>query len=542
MDQQCVLVETAEGERLKVRIVDGTEVRNKLFTDFTAGGHGFVYCFVPRDEIWIEQALPQADLVHVLRHELRERQLMKDEEMRYEAAHDKVTAMEAKERGGHTENKDSEVYTKEAAVALVRWFEGKLSKVANDAKREYSCLMLTLPPELAAKVKTLADAIEDADLYHGEDGEEGKYGRERDPHITVKYGIHTDDPVELTEILDQFSKRDACSICGATVIMSCRCPSKVVHDKEALEHGHGRLCLNGHRVGHSGVYVMDTAAVERFVKCREEDGDPAPDPDPVPIRIKLGATTLFENDDKPYDVVKIDVESADLAHLNSWVANKLECTDKYPEYHPHITLAYVKKGLGKKYTGDRRSAERNVLDLEGVATKSADLDFSDGDGNHTMLTLSHSFSTNNQPETVMSKSSLSEFLRKSAQEQAPEQGQAPAPAAPVDPAQAEEALQVAELKKQEAVASAQARQAKKALSEHEAAKKDVEDQNKLQEAEQEEQAAAQALEQAAKQQQALQMAQVGIPVLGQQPQMGQPVQKTAGAFRQLVLDSLRAPR
>ena len=68
-----------------------------------------------------------------------------------------------------------------------------------------------------------------------------------------------------------------------------------------------------------------------------------------PIKIKLDKVSLFESDD--YDVVKLGVTSTQLRQLNKAVSNNLEVTDTHPDYNPHVTIAYVKKGLGRLYDG-----------------------------------------------------------------------------------------------------------------------------------------------------------------------------------------------
>ena len=62
----------------------------------------------------------------------------------------------------------------------------------------------------------------------------------------------------------------------------------------------------------------------------------------------LGKSTIFEKD--KYDVVKIEVESEDLKRVHERL-NNLPHEDKYPEYKAHATIAYLKKGKGKKYIG-----------------------------------------------------------------------------------------------------------------------------------------------------------------------------------------------
>lgn len=65
-----------------------------------------------------------------------------------------------------------------------------------------------------------------------------------------------------------------------------------------------------------------------------------------PIDLEIADISLFEN--KDYDVVKIGVESTKLTKINS-LLRELPHTNDYPEYNPHITVAYVKKGFGQKY-------------------------------------------------------------------------------------------------------------------------------------------------------------------------------------------------
>lgn len=56
--------------------------------------------------------------------------------------------------------------------------------------------------------------------------------------------------------------------------------------------------------------------------------------------------SFFESEE--YDVLKFDVDSPELEELNS-VLSKLPNKNDFPDYHPHMTLAYLKKGTAKKY-------------------------------------------------------------------------------------------------------------------------------------------------------------------------------------------------
>jgi 2'-5' RNA ligase len=66
-----------------------------------------------------------------------------------------------------------------------------------------------------------------------------------------------------------------------------------------------------------------------------------------PIEVTFTKIDLFEND--KFDVVKFNVESPVLHKLHNYFKKNFENSDKYPSYQPHATIAYVKKGMGKKY-------------------------------------------------------------------------------------------------------------------------------------------------------------------------------------------------
>jgi 2'-5' RNA ligase len=75
--------------------------------------------------------------------------------------------------------------------------------------------------------------------------------------------------------------------------------------------------------------------------------------DEPPVTVTLGKLSIFPGKgDTPYDVVKADVDSPDLHRLNKKISEALKVTDTHPEYKPHVTLAYVKRGEGQKFVGD----------------------------------------------------------------------------------------------------------------------------------------------------------------------------------------------
>ena len=61
---------------LSVWIVNGRLVRSVFDIDFTAGGHDYVYEFVPENEIWIDDSIEEKERGYVLLHELHERNRM----------------------------------------------------------------------------------------------------------------------------------------------------------------------------------------------------------------------------------------------------------------------------------------------------------------------------------------------------------------------------------------------------------------------------------------------------------------------------------
>ena len=131
----------------------------------------------------------------------------------------------------------------------------------------YSCLLARLPQPLALKVRGYGLSIPDERIYHGD----GDMGREDDPHITIKYGIHTTDPDEVREKL---------------------------------------------------------AGQRSF-------------------RAILGPVSIFNADG--YSVLKINVEGLSIRKLNRFVSSSFKCTDTFPEYNPHCTIAYVNKDEADPY-------------------------------------------------------------------------------------------------------------------------------------------------------------------------------------------------
>jgi len=71
----------------------------------------------------------------------------------------------------------------------------------------------------------------------------------------------------------------------------------------------------------------------------------------------IEGASLFENE--KFDVLKFDVTGSGLHDCNAALV-KLPHTTDYPNYHPHMTIAYLKNGMGKKYV-DLLGTEKRTL-------------------------------------------------------------------------------------------------------------------------------------------------------------------------------------
>jgi 2'-5' RNA ligase len=68
-----------------------------------------------------------------------------------------------------------------------------------------------------------------------------------------------------------------------------------------------------------------------------------------PFDLRLGEISLFSN--KPeYDVAKVDIDCPELHDIHAWIREHCANSLTYPEYKPHMTIAYVRKDA---YTPDK---------------------------------------------------------------------------------------------------------------------------------------------------------------------------------------------
>ena len=158
---------------------------------------------------------------------------------------------------------------------LSNWycFSKTAAKVQKDDKK-FAWVKLDAPSDIVKVHQAFAKTIEEDDLYKEESEKKGDwhFGIETEVHITVKWGLESDDP---EPVLDSMK-------------------------------------------GETGGTVT------------------------------VGKTEIFDTDEKN-DVLVIRCESSALQKLHKKLTEDLDIPDKYPEYKPHLTIAYFKKGKAKKY-------------------------------------------------------------------------------------------------------------------------------------------------------------------------------------------------
>jgi 2'-5' RNA ligase len=107
----------------------------------------------------------------------------------------------------------------------------------------------------------------------------------------------------------------------------------------------------------------------------------------LPLTVKIGDLSLFQNDD--FDVLKLNVDGAELRQMNA-IVSRLPNEDSHPVYNPHMTIAYLKPGMGAKYLSVTNP-------LKGVMT-SGTLVYSDA--SETTTTIQGSVKKNSQQKQI----------------------------------------------------------------------------------------------------------------------------------------------
>jgi hypothetical protein len=81
-----------------VYIVNGNYVRTYLDPTYTEGGHGYVYDYIPKNEVWIDDDIFPKERPYIFLHELIERYLMKILNFVYKVAHQIASNIELQHR------------------------------------------------------------------------------------------------------------------------------------------------------------------------------------------------------------------------------------------------------------------------------------------------------------------------------------------------------------------------------------------------------------------------------------------------------------
>lgn len=89
-------------------------------------------------------------------------------------------------------------------------------------------------------------------------------------------------------------------------------------------------------------------------------------------QIELQKISSFSNENKPFDVLKFDIESDDLNELNK-LFKTLPHTSDFPDYHPHATICYLKKGMAEKYV-------KKMADIEAIEVSPSEVTYSKPNG------------------------------------------------------------------------------------------------------------------------------------------------------------------
>ena len=82
-----------------VYLINAQVVRDLYKTDYVEGGHGYVYEWIPENEIWIDVKMEPKEIPVILLHEYLERILMKYKNLPYVRAHNAALRVEFEHRG-----------------------------------------------------------------------------------------------------------------------------------------------------------------------------------------------------------------------------------------------------------------------------------------------------------------------------------------------------------------------------------------------------------------------------------------------------------
>lgn len=83
-----------------------------------------------------------------------------------------------------------------------------------------------------------------------------------------------------------------------------------------------------------------------------------------PFNISLGEVSAFRNPKVPYDVMICEIESPKLHEIHNEMKKNFQNDYKFPEYKPHMTLAYIQKDAGKDLEGPHEFKGKDFMITE----------------------------------------------------------------------------------------------------------------------------------------------------------------------------------
>lgn len=82
--------------------------------------------------------------------------------------------------------------------------------------------------------------------------------------------------------------------------------------------------------------------------------------------LKAHNASLFKNPD--YDVLKFDIKGENLHETNADL-QQYPFTSNFPDYHPHMTIGYLKPGTGERYSKMLEKLEYDLVPQYAVYSK-----------------------------------------------------------------------------------------------------------------------------------------------------------------------------
>ena len=84
-------------------------------------------------------------------------------------------------------------------------------------------------------------------------------------------------------------------------------------------------------------------------------------------------TDISKFECEKFDVLKCAVKSKALKDTNKEIVDKFETHSEYKDYNPHVTIAYMKKGMADKYL--KKILDKLIL----LKAKNFNFSYFDGD-------------------------------------------------------------------------------------------------------------------------------------------------------------------